>query len=104
MPTGSLDAALEVVNNIDKAVPGLALLKLRQISIQRRRCNFDDVTQLYELCITDCEEKLQERTFYSIKYARYLAKVGVKLWIIIVTKIFARNPVTLGFGIFFAEE
>ena len=77
MSSGNVDGALDVIRNIDRAVPGLAVLKLRQISIQRRHCNFDEVSRLYEGCIEESETRLQERSFYCIKFARYLAKVSV---------------------------
>jgi len=47
---------------------------MRHVSIERRRGNSDAVDAQYRKYIDDADST-EVRSFYSIKYARYLAKV-----------------------------
>ena len=55
-------------------MPGLAMVSLRKISLQRRRGNFTEAGTLYKDYIENAETT-EVRSFYAIKYARYLCKV-----------------------------
>jgi len=72
--TGSVDAALSVISNLEKTIPGLIMATMRHISIERRRGNSDAVDAQYRKYIDDSDTP-EVCSFYSIKYARYLAKV-----------------------------
>lgn len=62
------------MQNIEKMVPGLAMVAVRHIGIERRRGNKEIVANLYNKLITDASSD-EVRSFYAIKYARYQAKV-----------------------------
>ena len=73
---GCIDAALNVISNLEKTIPGLVMATMRHISIERRRGNLDAVDAQYRKYIDD-SDSTEVCSFYSIKYARYLAKVSV---------------------------
>lgn len=60
--------------HLDETVPGLASVTLKRISLERRRANFPEVERLYTHYVTHSGTS-ETKTFYVIKYARYLAKV-----------------------------
>jgi len=72
--TGCTDAALSVISALEKTLPGLVMAAMRHLSIERRRGNSDAVDAQYRKYIDDADSA-EVRSFYSIKYARYLAKV-----------------------------
>ena len=60
---------------MDKNVPGLVMVAMRRISLERRQSNHEEAERLFK----DYLEKTTSnkcRTFYAIKYTRYLQKVG----------------------------
>ena len=61
---------------LEKNMNGLAMVSLRCISLERRQGNFSRVDELYKDYIGKAESS-EVRSFYAIKYARYLAKVCV---------------------------
>ena len=63
-----------MISNLEKSIPGLLMAAMRHISIERRRGNFDAVDVQYRKYI-DNADSAEIRSFYSVKYARYLAKV-----------------------------
>lgn len=63
-----------MISNLEKVVPGLIMTSMRHVSIERRRGNLDAVDAQYMKYIDDADST-EVRSFYSIKYARYLAKV-----------------------------
>lgn len=67
--------AAEVLDNMEKLVPGLAMVQCRRIGLQRRRGNFQMAEEMYQKCIDDADDNTS-RSFYAVKYARYLSKVG----------------------------
>jgi len=73
---GCIDAALSVISNLEKTIPGLIMATMRHISIERRRGNSDAVDAQYRKYIDDTDSA-EVCSFYSIKYARYLAKVSI---------------------------
>ena len=75
---GNLESALEILKNLEKQVPGLAMVSLRRISMERRHGNFEAIEGLYQKYINEAEST-EVRSFYAIKYARYLSKVSQKL-------------------------
>jgi hypothetical protein len=63
------------LSRIEKAVPDLVMVAMRRISLERRIGNHADAEALYKEYLENATSK-GIRTFFSIKYARYLAKVG----------------------------
>ena len=63
------------MKNLEALVPGLALVALRRISMERRHGNFETIEELYNKYMKEAEDK-DVKSFYAVKYARYLAKVS----------------------------
>jgi len=63
-----------VITSLEKTLPGLVMAAMRHVSIERRRGNTEAVDTQYRRYIDDADST-EARSFYSIKYARYLAKV-----------------------------
>jgi len=80
---GCTDAALTVISNLEKTIPGLIMATMRHVSIERRRGNANAVDVQYRKYIDEADSN-EVRSFYSIKYARYLTKVTSVLFIICV--------------------
>jgi pre-mRNA-processing factor 39 len=72
--SGNFDAAFEVLATLEKSVPGLIMLAMRRISLERRRGNLGDVETFFKKYIEDAASP-EIASFYSIKYARFLLKV-----------------------------
>ena len=72
--SGDVNTALEVLEQLENNVPGLSMVHLRLISLHRRQGNFDKVEHLYKQHVQDTQDT-SSKSFYAIKYARYLGKV-----------------------------
>ncbi|ELU07632.1 hypothetical protein CAPTEDRAFT_180947 [Capitella teleta] len=70
---GNIEAAHEILDNLDAQIPGLAVVALRKIGIERRRGNTDDLEGMYNKYVQDTQDKAV-KSFFSIKYARFLTK------------------------------
>ena len=79
---GNVKLARKILTEIDENVPGLAMITLRKASLERRHANFSSVEDLFKQQL-DTNNK-QSRSFYAIKFARYLTKVNVKCLICLV--------------------
>uniref|UniRef100_A0A0B7A9U4 Pre-mRNA-processing factor 39 n=1 Tax=Arion vulgaris TaxID=1028688 RepID=A0A0B7A9U4_9EUPU len=66
--------ARKILMNIENNVPGLAMVCMRRISLERRSKNHEAAEQLFKTYI-DKAVSQKTKTFFSIKYARYLQKV-----------------------------
>ena len=71
---GDFETAAQVLDSVEVMVPGLAMVQCRRIGLRRRQGRFTEAQQLYQKCIDEAEEP-SIRSFYSIKFARYLSKV-----------------------------
>ncbi|KAL5009095.1 hypothetical protein ScPMuIL_014676 [Solemya velum] len=71
---GNHDAAWEVLSNLEKSVPGLVMVSMRRISLERRKGNMEDCEQLFKYYIENAGTT-EVMTFFCIKYARYLFKI-----------------------------
>ena len=74
LSAGNMAAVAKIFDKLDKAVPGLVVTSLRRIGVARRQSNSDATLELYRKFATE-STKPEEKAFFSIKYARYLAKV-----------------------------
>ena len=72
--SGNLVEAVKVLDGIESNVSGLAMVALRRISLERRQGNFQQTENLYSAAIAGAK-KQDVKSFYTIKYARYLSKV-----------------------------
>ena len=71
---GNVDQAREILEKLDKVVPGLAYVKLRRANLERRSKENDKACTIYEQAIAESSD-VQVASFYAIKYARFLSKV-----------------------------
>ncbi len=74
VPTGSMDEARRILKAMEEAVPGLAMVRLRRVSLERRHGNMDEAEVLLRDGITDGKNS-SEASFYAVKLARQLVKV-----------------------------
>ena len=72
---GNAGKASEILTELDKGVPGIIMVKLRRINLERRRGNTDAVSGLYEEAMIETSDQ-ELATFFAIRYARFLAKVS----------------------------
>ncbi|CAL1536963.1 unnamed protein product [Lymnaea stagnalis] len=67
--------AHKILLNIENNVPGLAMVCMRRISLERRNKNHEAAEDLFKTYIEKAVSH-KTKTFFSIKYARYLQKVS----------------------------
>ena len=66
--------ASEILETLDSAVPGLAMVKTKRTNLERRLGNNDKAAEIFETAIKEATDK-DTGSFYSVRYSRYLAKV-----------------------------
>lgn len=71
---GNPELAVNILKNVDQAVPGLAIVKLRRINLERRLGHYESACQIYQEAMDETGDD-EARSFYAIRYARYLSKV-----------------------------
>ncbi|XP_055041347.2 pre-mRNA-processing factor 39 [Misgurnus anguillicaudatus] len=71
---GNIDEARGILKAIEEAVPGLAMVRLRRVSLERRHGNMDEVEALLRDAITNGRNG-SESSFYAVKLARQMLKV-----------------------------
>ena len=74
---GNAAKASEILAELDKAVPGIIMVKLKRINLERRRGNFEGTSSLYEEAMNETSDQ-ELATFFAIRYSRFLSKVGSK--------------------------
>lgn len=74
---GNAAKASEILAELDKAVPGIIMVKLKRINLERRRGNFEGTSALYEEAMNETSDQ-ELATFFAIRYSRFLSKVGPK--------------------------
>lgn len=72
--TGNAGKASEILAELDKGVPGIIMVKLKRVNLERRRKNFDVVSSLYEESMNETSDQ-ELATFFAIRYSRFLTKV-----------------------------
>uniref|UniRef100_A0A8C1PQD3 Pre-mRNA-processing factor 39 n=1 Tax=Cyprinus carpio TaxID=7962 RepID=A0A8C1PQD3_CYPCA len=71
---GSVEEARGILKAVEEAVPGLAMVRLRRVSLERRHGNMDEAEALLRDGITNGKNS-SESSFYAVKLARQLVKV-----------------------------
>ncbi|XP_045164051.2 pre-mRNA-processing factor 39-like [Mercenaria mercenaria] len=66
--------AWRILTNLEETLPGMVMVAMRRISLERRIGDRDKTEMLFQEYITKSTD-LSVRAFYVIKYARYLFKV-----------------------------
>ncbi|KAM9435807.1 pre-mRNA-processing factor 39 [Clarias gariepinus] len=71
---GNIDEARGILKSLEEAIPGLAMVRLRRVSLERRHGNLDEAEALLEDAIKNAKTP-NESTFFSVKLARQFLKV-----------------------------
>ncbi|XP_067103516.1 pre-mRNA-processing factor 39 isoform X1 [Osmerus mordax] len=72
---GNLDEARRVLVALEAAMPGLAVVRLRRVGLERRAGRTDESEALLRDAVAQSKETPSLHAFYSIKLARYLLKL-----------------------------
>lgn len=71
---GNVEEARGILKSLEAAVPGLAMVRLRRVSLERRHGNLEEA----EALLTEAMESAKnatETSFYAVKLARQMMKV-----------------------------
>uniref|UniRef100_A0A8B9HLV9 Pre-mRNA-processing factor 39 n=1 Tax=Astyanax mexicanus TaxID=7994 RepID=A0A8B9HLV9_ASTMX len=71
---GNIEEARGILKSLEESVPGLAMVRLRRVSLERRHGNLDEAETLLRDAIQN-GKNATESSFYSVKLARQLLKV-----------------------------
>ncbi|XP_056619960.1 pre-mRNA-processing factor 39 isoform X1 [Triplophysa dalaica] len=71
---GNIDEARRILKEVEEGVPGLAMVRLRRVSLERRHGNMDESEALLRDAIANGRNS-GESSFYAVKLARQLVKV-----------------------------
>jgi predicted Zn-dependent protease len=74
-----VEKARDILEKLDKAIPGSSYVKLRRANLERRSEEIPNACAIYEQAIAESTDA-QLITFYSIKYAKFLSKVRHKVF------------------------
>ncbi|XP_048371187.1 pre-mRNA-processing factor 39-like isoform X1 [Sphaerodactylus townsendi] len=75
---GELEEARRILKSFEDFVPGLAMVRLRRVSLERRQGNMEGAEALLTEAIRD-NEGMPVSSFYSVKLARQVLKVQKNL-------------------------
>ncbi|XP_028271850.1 pre-mRNA-processing factor 39 isoform X2 [Parambassis ranga] len=73
---GNLTDARQVLEALEKTLPGLAVVRLRRAALERRAGQLEQSEALLTEAVAESKEKPVLHAFYSIKLARLLLKLG----------------------------
>lgn len=71
---GNLDEAREILMSLEAAVPGLAMVCLRRVSLERRNGQVDKAEDLLREAMESAKNE-GDASFYAVKLARHLLKL-----------------------------
>uniref|UniRef100_A0A8C6LN19 Pre-mRNA-processing factor 39 n=1 Tax=Nothobranchius furzeri TaxID=105023 RepID=A0A8C6LN19_NOTFU len=71
---GNIEEAQRILKFLEEAIPGLALVRLRRVSLERRRGNMEGAEALLREAMESAKSSV-EMSFYAVKLARHLIKV-----------------------------
>lgn len=74
LQTGSVDEARSILKNLEMAVPGLAMVRLRRVSLERRHGRMEEAEALLREAVETAKTS-NEASFYAVKLARQFLKV-----------------------------
>ncbi|OXB56808.1 hypothetical protein ASZ78_014383 [Callipepla squamata] len=75
---GNIDEARRILKNFEECILGLAMVRLRRVSLERRHGNMEEAERLLEEAVRNAKS-VSESSFYAIKLARHLFKVQKNL-------------------------
>lgn len=76
--SGNIEEARGILKTFEETVPGLAMVRLRRVSLERRHGNLEEAESLLREAIKN-GKTASVSSFYSIKLARLLFKVQKSL-------------------------
>lgn len=76
--SGKVDEAREILKSLEATIPGLAMVRLRRVSLERRHGNMEEAETLLREAM-DCGKDNTEMSFYAVKLARHYMKVQKSL-------------------------
>ncbi|XP_030576797.1 pre-mRNA-processing factor 39 isoform X2 [Archocentrus centrarchus] len=71
---GSIEDARGILKSLEAAIPGLAMVRLRRVSLERRHDNLEEAEALLREAM-ESAKNATEASFYAVKLARQLMKV-----------------------------
>lgn len=71
---GNVEEARGILKSLEAAVPGLAMVRLRRVSLERRHGNLDEAEALLREAM-DSAKDATDSSFYAVKLARQQMKV-----------------------------
>ncbi|MEJ1269355.1 pre-mRNA processing factor 39 [Cricetulus griseus] len=75
---GNINEARTILRTFEECVLGLAMVRLRRVSLERRHGNMEEAEQLLQDAIKNAKSN-NESSFYAIKLARHLFKIQKNL-------------------------
>lgn len=73
-----MDDAREILKSLEVTIPGLAMVRLRRVSLERRQGNMEEAEALLRESM-ECGKDNTEMSFYAVKLARHYMKVQKSL-------------------------
>lgn len=73
-PAGNIEEARGILKSLEEVVPGLAMVRLRRVSLERRHGNLEEAEALLSEAMAS-GKNASETSFYAVKLARQLLKV-----------------------------
>lgn len=73
-----VDEAREILKSLEATIPGLAMVRLRRVSLERRHGNMEEAEALLREAM-ECGKDNTEMAFYAVKLARHYMKVQKSL-------------------------
>uniref|UniRef100_A0A8C5R658 Pre-mRNA-processing factor 39 n=1 Tax=Leptobrachium leishanense TaxID=445787 RepID=A0A8C5R658_9ANUR len=90
---GQIEVARVILGELENQIPGLAVVRLKRVGVERRSGNLDQAEQLLQGAV---EKSIGSdlAAFFSVKLARFLQKVRGESWraIEVLTKALEREP------------
>lgn len=75
-PAGNISGAQQILEALEKSIPGLAMVRLRRAGLERRAGRLDMAELLLKEAVEENKDKPHLHAFYSIKLSRFLHKLG----------------------------
>ncbi|NXF72769.1 PRP39 factor, partial [Sclerurus mexicanus] len=75
---GNIEEARRILKTFEECILGLAMIRLRRVSLERRHGNMEEAEHLLEDAVRNAKS-ISEASFYAIKLARHLFKVQKNL-------------------------
>lgn len=73
---GNTSEAQRILEALEKAMPGLAMVRLRRVALERRAGHLEKAESLLKEAVEENKDKPYLHAFYSIKLARFFHKLG----------------------------